>query len=150
MSITLSPLALSAQLHLDMSVPSPAAARVAVTGEVDLATADALRDRLLAVLQEHGPALLGVDLAGVTFMDCTGIGALVAVRNIAFRTGCQVRITRPQPMVRRILEVTGLLGVFTAPVVQPQPPPTRSELPSRIGPARVPVSQLTEAVAAAA
>jgi anti-anti-sigma factor len=63
-----------------------------------------------------------VDLAGVTFLDCTGISALVIVRNAARRTGGQVRITHPQPVVRRLLDVTGLLGPLTAPIDQPPPP----------------------------
>lgn len=28
--------------------------------------------------------------------------------------GCRLRITNPQPIVRRVLDVTGLLGVLTA------------------------------------
>jgi anti-anti-sigma factor len=132
MSTMLSP-ALT-QLHIDTSWPSPSTALVAVVGEVDLATAPILRDRLLGVLRKQAPAVLDVDLAGVTFLDCTGISALVAVRNAARRAGRQMRVSRPQPIVRRVLEVTGLLGVLTAPIDQPQPLPTRSEHLSRTGP----------------
>ena len=119
MSTTLSPVTELAQLHLDTSWPAPSTVRVAVVGEVDLATAHLLRDRLLGVLREQAPAVLDVDLAGVTFLDCTGISALVAVRNAAMRTGRQVRVTHPQPIVRRVLDVTGLLGPLTAPIDQP-------------------------------
>jgi anti-anti-sigma factor len=106
-----------------------------VVGEVDLATAHLLRDRLLGVLREQAPAVVEVDLAGVTFLDCTGISALVAVRNAAIQAGRQMRVSHPQPIVRRVLEVTGLLDLFTAPIDQPQPLPTRSGYPSRTGPA---------------
>jgi anti-anti-sigma factor len=135
MSTTLSPVTALTQLHLDTSWPSPCTARVAVAGEVDLATAHLLCDRLLGVLREQAPAVLDVDLAGVTFLDCTGISALVAVRNATLQAGHQMRITQPQPIVRRVLELTGLLDLFTAPIDQPQPLPTRSEHHSRIGPA---------------
>lgn len=91
----------------------PGLALVAVTGEVDLATAPGLRETLLRVLHTHGPVVLDIDLAGVTFLDCTGIGALVAVRNAAVHVGCHVRVCHPQPIVRRVLEVTGLLNVLT-------------------------------------
>jgi anti-anti-sigma factor len=134
MSTKLSPMTALAQLRIDTSCPLPATARVAVVGEVDLATAPGLRDRLLSVLHEQNPAVLDVDLAGVTFLDCTGLSALVAVCNAAVQTGRQMRVTHPQPIVRRILEVTGLLGVLTAPIDQPEPLPTRSEYPSRVGP----------------
>jgi anti-anti-sigma factor len=109
------------QLHIDTTYPSPATARVAVSGEVDLATAPVLRDRLLGVLGDQGPTTLSVDLAGVSFLDCTGINALIAARNAAAATGRQMRITHPQPIVRQILDLTGLLDVFTAPIEQPQP-----------------------------
>jgi hypothetical protein len=39
--------------------------------------------------------------------------ALVAVRNADVHVGCQVRACHPQPIVRRVLEVTGLLDVLT-------------------------------------
>jgi anti-anti-sigma factor len=121
MSTTLSPVTALAQLHLHTSYPSPSTARVTVIGEIDMATASALSDRLLDVLQEQTPAVLDVDLAGVTFLDCTGISAIVAVRKAAVRAGRGMRISNPQPVVRRVLDVTGLLGVFTAPFTKLNP-----------------------------
>jgi anti-anti-sigma factor len=118
---TLSPVNALTQLHIDTSYPSPATAQVAVSGEVDLATAEVLRDRLLGVLRDEAPTMLGVDLAGVTFLDCTGISALVAVRNAAVRAGRQIRVTHAQPIVRRVLDLTGLLDGITAPIDQPEP-----------------------------
>jgi len=135
MSTTLSPVTALTQLHLDISWPSPSTALVAVVGEVDLATAHLLRDGLLKVLREQATAIVDVDLAGVTFLDCTGISALVAVRNATGHTGRQMWVSHPQPIVRRVLELTGLLDVLTAPIEQPQPLPTRFEHPSRTGPA---------------
>jgi hypothetical protein len=55
MSTLPSPVIALAQLHVDTSRPSPATIRVAVTGEVDMATAPALCARLLSVLQEQTP-----------------------------------------------------------------------------------------------
>jgi anti-anti-sigma factor len=121
MSTTLSPVTMLAHLDIAPSRPSPATARVAVIGEVDLATAPVLRDQLLGVLHDYGPDVLDVDLGGVTFLDCAGVGALVGVRNAAVQAGRQIRVAHPQPIVRRILEVTGLLGVLTAPTDQRSP-----------------------------
>lgn len=113
MSTVFSPVIALPQLHIDTSY-SPGAACVVVVGEVDLATASTLRDRLIDALYEQSIAVLDIDLAGVTFLDCTGVSALVAVRNTAAQTGQQVRISQPQPMVRRVLEMTGLLNVHAA------------------------------------
>ena len=139
MSTTDSPVAALPQLHLDTSWPSPTTARVAVVGEVDLATTPVLRERLLRVLRDQRPDLLDVDLAGVTLLDCTGLGALVAVRNAAIQAGRQMRVSHPQPIVRRVLEVTGLLDVFTAPTIVPAP--TGSGYPSGAGPTPAAVTQ---------
>jgi anti-anti-sigma factor len=136
MSPMFSPESALAPLRIDTSWPSTT--RVGVVGEVDRATAPVLRDRLLTVLRDHSPAGLVVDLAGVTFLDCAGIGAFIGVRNAAVQAGCQLRITDPQPIVHRVLEVTGLLRILTAPIEQPQRLPARSEHP--LGTEPVPVA----------
>jgi anti-anti-sigma factor len=100
------------QACLDTTWPSPFTVQVSVTGEVDLATAHLLYGGLLSVLREYAPAVLVIDLAGVTFLDCAGLGALVGARNVAMKSGCQVRISHVRPIVRRMLEASGLLGVF--------------------------------------
>jgi anti-anti-sigma factor len=116
MSATLSAVTGAPQLHLAMSCPSPRGVRIVVVGEVDLATAAVLRDGLLSVLRDQSPALVDVDLAGVTFMDCTGVGVLIAVHTTAARSGCRLRVSHPQPIVGRVLAVTGALSVLTAPI----------------------------------
>jgi anti-anti-sigma factor len=98
--------------HTDTIYPLPVTVTVAVAGEFDLATADALRDGLLDVLDDQNPAVLEVDLAGITFMDCAGLSALVAVRNVAVQTGRRLRIVHPQPIVHRVLAATGLLTLL--------------------------------------
>jgi anti-anti-sigma factor len=119
------------QLRADTTRPAPSTVRIVVVGEIDLATAPTLHGRLLTVLHEQAPAVLVIDLAEVTFLDCAGIGMLVAARNTAIRAGGQVRISQPQPTVRRLLDMLGLLGILTAPIDQPQ---RESAHPSRGGP----------------
>jgi anti-sigma B factor antagonist len=77
-----------------------------VIGEVDLSNADQLRDAAIAALTPFG-GTLRIDLAEVTFIDSTGLGALIAVYNYA---GDQHRvlIQNPRRNVQRILEITGL------------------------------------------
>jgi anti-anti-sigma factor len=149
MSTPFSPMTALAPLHLAASYPSPSTARVAVTGEVDLATAPALRDVLLRVLQEQTCVLLDVDLAGVTFLDCAGVGALVAVRNAAVRAGRQLRVSHPRPIVGRVLDLTGLLGVLTAPIDQPQPQATGSAHLCEMGLSPMTAAQPSSVMAAA-
>src|SRR5690348_8086038 len=126
MSTTSSPVTPLVQLRIDTSCLSPAFVRVAVVGEIDLATAGVLHDGLHSVLSAQLPHRIEIDLAGVSFMDCTGLTVLVVTRDAALRTGCQLRITNPQPIVRRVLELTGLLGVFAATFDRAPLPPARS------------------------
>ena len=146
---TFLPVNASTQLHIDITYPSPAAAWVAVSGEVDLATAEVLRDRLLGVLRDEATTVLCVDLAGVTFLDCAGISALVAVRNAAVRTGRQMRVTHAHPIVRRVLDLTGLLDGFTAPIDQLQPRGTRFDCRSGAGSVPAAAALLPDVVAIA-
>ncbi|GIF01298.1 STAS domain-containing protein [Paractinoplanes rishiriensis] len=118
MSTTFTPPAL---LHIDTRCPPGGTAHVALIGEIDLSNADGLRASLLEVLFARHPDRIEVDLAGVTFMSCGGLSALVGVGNVATRTACQLRIKYPQPVVRRVLELTGLLGVLTAGYDQVRP-----------------------------
>jgi len=103
------------QLHIDLIGMSPAAVTVAVTGEVDMATATTLRDRLLDILDVHDSFALEVDLAAVTFLDCAGLRALVAAHSAAVQTGRQMWIINPRPIVRRMLDASGLLTLLSHP-----------------------------------
>ena len=123
MSTALSPVTPLAQLHIDTSCPAPGTVRVAVAGEIDLSTVDVLHAGLLGVLSAQLPHRIEVDLAKVTFMDCGGLTVLVVVGKAAACTGCQLRITNPQPIVYRVLDLTGLLGVLTVGFDQTTPPP---------------------------
>jgi anti-anti-sigma factor len=123
----------SPQLRIDTTYPSPDTAWAAVVGEVDLATARLLRDGLLTVLREHPPAVLNVDLSGTTFLDCAGVGALVAVYHAAVQVDCQMRVTGARPIVHRVLHLTGLLSILTAAADQAQRPVMNPENPSRVG-----------------
>src|SRR5689334_20335834 len=66
--------------------PQPDGGVTVVTahGEIDIATADALRARLVAALSRHGH--VAVDLAEVTFIDCGGLRALTGAHHVAART----------------------------------------------------------------
>jgi anti-anti-sigma factor len=132
-------------LGIEVSFPSPGTTRLTVAGEIDLASAPTVRMRLLAVLSDHRPTIIEVDLGGVAFLDCSGIGMLVDVRNAAVRSECLVWICRAQPMPAAILDLVGLLESFTEPV-----PPSQLEArsPRRIRLARKAWAMLGRNVAA--
>ena len=128
MITTFTPVTPLAPLGIDASCPSPGTARLAVAGEIDLSNSDLLHVRLLNVLSTLHPHHIEVDLAEVTFLDCSGLTVLVALSQAAARTGCRLRITNPQPIVRRVLDLTGLLDALTADVDQAPTVATAAEV----------------------
>ena len=109
MSDLLSRVSASPPLRIGITRPAPATIRIAVAGEVDYATAPDLLDTMLNVLHAQHPAVLDVDLTDVSFLAGAGVGALACIRNAASQVGCQLRISHPQPMIRMVLELTGIL-----------------------------------------
>lgn len=80
-------------------------------GELDVSNADRLR-RVLEGLLERAPHTLVVDLAGLGFADCAGLSVFVAARARLAAQGHQLIMVNTQPVVRRLLAVTGLDTVF--------------------------------------
>lgn len=79
-----------------------------IEGEIDLHSAPQLRAELHR-LGESGINHLIVDLAEVTFIDSTGIGALVGALRRARESGGNVAFCCARSRVRRVFEITGLL-----------------------------------------
>lgn len=102
-------------LRLRTYYPSPGTAAAAVAGEVNLATAPALHAALLDALNTHSPVILDADLSAWTFLACAGLTVLVRAHATTRVAGCQTWASHPRGPVRRVLEITGLLDVFTAP-----------------------------------
>jgi anti-sigma B factor antagonist len=78
---------------------------VELHGELDVVSADGLAD---ALVQVAGSSLV-VDLSDLTFIDSSGIAALVVARNriLADERG-QLVLSRPGGIVRKALEIVGL------------------------------------------
>ena len=85
---------------------------VQVTGEVNVANCGVLRDSLLRVVTDEGFGGLVVNLAGVRFMDSTGIGVLVGVWRRVRATSSRLALAAPVPRVRRVLETAGLTKIL--------------------------------------
>ena len=84
---------------------------VAVKGEVDLYTAPSLKERV-ADLVSAGRSRIAVDLAGVEFMDSTGLGVLIGGLKRCKEAGGSLTLVAPREPVLKILAITGLDKVF--------------------------------------
>jgi anti-anti-sigma factor len=87
-----------------------ATATVALRGEVDIQTVDQVR-AVLAEALAAGPQEIVVDLTGLTFIDSTGLGALIFGFQRARDAGVRFRLAHASPAVRQILVLSGLLEV---------------------------------------
>jgi anti-anti-sigma factor len=81
-------------------------------GDLDIATAPSLRERLLGVLGP-GVRLLIIDLSGVSFCDAAGLAVLISVQRRTIARGIIVRLAAPRPQLAKLLRITGLDGSFT-------------------------------------
>jgi anti-sigma B factor antagonist len=84
---------------------------VHISGEIDVATAPVVRERLAALL-EDGAQRITLDLDRVAFIDSSGLGVLVGALRRMHEHGGELSIEGAQPGVRKILEITGLAEVF--------------------------------------
>ena len=85
-------------------------ATVALRGEVDVLTVDQVRVALTEALAA-GPLEIVVDLSELTFIDSTGLGALIFGFQRAREAGVRFRLAHPTRSVRQILVLSGLLEV---------------------------------------
>lgn len=81
-------------------------ATIAVRGDLDLATTPTLAKELVPVLAAR-PQRLTFDLGGVGFMDCAA-ARLIAGAGGSLPPGTRPAVRHAGPLVRRILELTGL------------------------------------------
>jgi anti-sigma B factor antagonist len=98
------------QMTIDVGVDEGVAFLTAV-GDLDMATAEEFQSAAESVLTGF-TGTLRIDMSGVGFMDSTGVGALVAIRNKAELSHHTVIVENPSLRVLRVLELTGLIDVF--------------------------------------
>lgn len=87
-------------------------ARLALHGELDVATVDVLDDELRRAWANADIRRVELDLRGVTFMGSAGIAALLAANARARERGCALTLVRATDRVHRVLELTGIADQF--------------------------------------
>jgi anti-sigma B factor antagonist len=78
-------------------------------GELDITARDALRETILAALDEGDVV---IDLDGVTFIDSEALGALIAAYHVARARPAGFRVVNAHGVVARVLKVSGVLELF--------------------------------------
>jgi len=76
-------------------------------GDVDLATAPQVESTMVRLELPAGGTLI-IDLSDVGFMDSHGVQMLLRAHALAVGAGCSMLIRSPQPIVAKVLDITGL------------------------------------------
>ena len=84
---------------------------VAVRGDLDLHTAPELREALARAIDE-GRSRLVIDLTETSYMDSSGLTALVVAHKRVRKRGGQLVVVNTDPSIGRTFEITGLHLLF--------------------------------------
>lgn len=85
---------------------------VVLRGEIDYACEEMLLGCLTSALSASDRGIV-IDLGKVSFWACSSVKVLLAVRQLAQRHGKTVSLRALSPIVRRVLELSGTLHLFT-------------------------------------
>ena len=86
-------------------------AEVALTGELDISTYEDAQAQLAAA-ERGGPELLVVDLAGLHFVDSTGVRLILSADHRAREAGRRLALRLGDGSARRVFTALGLVDRF--------------------------------------
>jgi anti-anti-sigma factor len=84
---------------------------VAPNGRLDVAGAPALKEAIGNAVKDGTPRLV-IDMEGVSFVDSTGLGSVIAALKLVRSSKGDLRLAAPNQQVRVVLELTTLDRVF--------------------------------------
>jgi anti-anti-sigma factor len=84
---------------------------VCVAGEIDLASSHTLVSETVTAMLDHSPRVI-IDLGAVTFVDSSGVDALLEAHDLAKAAGGWVRIAAAGRSVWKVLRLTGTDAQF--------------------------------------
>jgi anti-sigma B factor antagonist len=80
---------------------------ITFVGELDCASAEQAYEYVRNVIDAYGGQVL-LDLAGLSFCDAHGLGALARMSKHAGQAGSQMHLVAPTPQLRKIIRITSL------------------------------------------
>jgi anti-sigma B factor antagonist len=92
-----------------------------LAGELDLETAAELRTHAQAELAAGRCQVLTIDMSGLTFVDSSGLGLLVELRQMATASGVALELANVPPRPARVIEIAGLADTLGLASRDPQP-----------------------------
>lgn len=87
--------------------------RLVLRGEVDLLAVPVLREAVTRQLDSGTVRAWEIDLSGATFLDSSGVGALLECRRTVRAAGWPYRVVNATGPVAYVLELTGVAQLLT-------------------------------------
>lgn len=86
---------------------------VTIQGKVNFEVTAQLRDVIRETVATQQPKLLVINLDGVSFIDSSGLGLLVAARNSVDKSGGKLHLASLPPAVKKTFDQTNLTNYFS-------------------------------------
>jgi anti-sigma B factor antagonist len=99
------------ELSIDLKTEGGDTLVFKLRGSLDLATAPTIRAALTEATEKGNKSLI-VDLTQLEFLDSTGLGILIGAHRRAAEHGGSFRLVIKDGPISRLLNITGLIGVF--------------------------------------
>ena len=83
---------------------------VKLAGDIDIATASRVQAAALDAIRSYpaGSSEVIIDMSAVSFIDSSGLGALVQIRNVSNERNARTSLRGVTPRIARLLRITGL------------------------------------------
>ncbi|NUW32853.1 STAS domain-containing protein [Nonomuraea sp. SMC257] len=98
-------------LRVEVATPDAMTVRLALSGDLDYGTVS----ELAALPLDRGVRQFDVDLSGLSFIDSSGLAALVRLYHQAERAEAVLRVVAATPYLRSVLRMTALDRLFDLP-----------------------------------
>lgn len=84
---------------------------VEINGEIDISTVNELKERLYQIVEEN-PNNIKLDCSSLTYIDSTGLGALVGALKKVKSHNKDIYIANLKSNIKKLFLITGLDKVF--------------------------------------
>ena len=80
---------------------------VSIRGEIDIYSIEKFRDTIEERIKTQAPEII-LDCSELSYMDSTGMGVLIELRNKTKELGQKIIMMNPRPNIRKLLALTGV------------------------------------------
>ncbi|MEO1814818.1 MAG: STAS domain-containing protein [Acetobacterium sp.] len=80
---------------------------VSIRGEIDIYSIEKFRETIEEKIKTQAPEII-LDCSELSYMDSTGMGVLIELRNKTKELGQKIIMMNPRPNIRKLLALTGV------------------------------------------